>query len=317
MQRVLSIIFYPLIAVVAVLLKILPKRPYHYYPILDKLFVRVGVYPILNHFYTPFVIPGKDFNEEKYRQPRHLPAVDLNGKEQLILLNSFSFKKDLLALDAATTADITSYSFTNDTFAGGDGEMYYNMICHFKPKRIIEIGSGHSTKLAWATIKNIQKKDTAYQCALTSIEPFSNPWLEQIGAEIIRRKVEDIDVTYFESLVENDILFIDSSHVIRPEGDVLFEYLNLLPALKKGVVIHIHDIFTPFHYPLEWIKERRLWHEQYLLEGFLSYNEHFKIVLSNPYLGNFHTEAFMQACPILTKNKSDNYGSSIWLQKVR
>ena len=89
MQRILSILFYPLIAIVAVLLKILPKRPYHYYPILDKLFVRIGVYPVLHHFYTPFVISGKDFDERKYIAARNLPAINMNSIGQLALLQSF------------------------------------------------------------------------------------------------------------------------------------------------------------------------------------------------------------------------------------
>ena len=98
---------------------------------------------------------------------------------------------------------------------------------------------------------------------------------------------------------------------------MLFEYMNILPTLKKGVIIHVHDIFTPFHYPLDWVKERRLWNEQYLLEAFLSYNQTFQIILSNPYLFSFHKDEFKAACPVLTKNNSDNAGSSIWIRKIQ
>ena len=81
------------------------------------------------------------------------------------------------------------------------------------------------------------------------------PWLKDIGVELIRKKVENIDLDFFQKLEENDILFIDSSHIIRPQGDVLYEFLEILPSLKKGVYIHIHDIFTPRDYPNHWLMD--------------------------------------------------------------
>src|SRR5690606_29222842 len=99
------------------------------------------------------------------------------------------------------------------------------------------------------------------------------------GVEVLRKKVEDIPLEYFRQLQPNDVLFIDSSHVIRPQGDVLYEFLELLPDLPSGVFVHIHDIFTPFDYPEDWVKDHvRLWNEQYLLEAFLSFNRDFRIV---------------------------------------
>lgn len=110
MQRLLGILFYPLIAFVALLLRILPRRPYHYYPPLDNLFVRLGVYPVPHHFYTPFVIPGKDFDEKAYQQARHLSAIDLNVNEQLLLLKQFSFANELLELEKASGLSTHNYS---------------------------------------------------------------------------------------------------------------------------------------------------------------------------------------------------------------
>lgn len=312
MQRILSILFYPLIALVVLLLKILPKRPFHYYPVLDKLFVKLGVYPVLHHYYNPFVIPGKDFDEQKYIKPRLLTSIDLDPQAQLSLLRSFDYQKELLQIEIQQDEDKSRYSFKNDTYTAGDAEMYYNMIRLFQPKQIIEIGSGNSTKMALeAKMKNKQQNN---DCNITCIEPYEMPWLENTGLKIMRQKVELIDLNFFKQLQENDILFIDSSHVIRPEGDVLYEYLDILPSLNKGVIIHIHDVFTPFHYPLEWIKERRMWNEQYLVEAFLSYNQSFKILLANHYLLNFYKDEFLQACPVLKKNKNNGVGS-LWIRK--
>ncbi len=139
------------------------------------------------------------------------------------------------------------------------------------------------------------------------------PWLEQAGAQVLRSKVEDIDRTLFETLSENDILFIDSSHVVRPQGDVLVEYLELLPALQRGVIVHVHDIFSPRDYPEEWVHERvRLWNEQYLLEAFMSFNNTFKIIGALSFLNHFHHDALKSKCPSV----SESFPSSFYMQKV-
>ena len=93
--------------------------------------------------------------------------------------------------------------------------------------------------------------------------------LEKIGVTVIRQKVEGLGKAVFAELEKGDILFIDSSHIIRPQGDVLFEYLESLPSLNRGVIVHIHDIFSPKDYLKEWVtNEVRFWNEQYLLEAF-------------------------------------------------
>ena len=105
----------------------------------------------------------------------------------------------------------------------------------------------------------------------------------------------------FQQLSENDILFIDSSHVIRPQGDVLYEFLELLPLLPPGVIVHIHDIFTPRDYPQDWVTGAViLWNEQYLLEAFLTQNPHWEIVGALNHLKHHHFGAFKAACPAIS-----------------
>ena len=99
---------------------------------------------------------------------------------------------------------------------------------------------------------------------------------------------------------KNDILFIDSSHVIRPNGDVLFEYLTLLPTLNPGVIVHIHDIFSPANYPGKWIDgEVKFWNEQYLLEAFLTHNDHWEIIAGLNYLHHKYANKLSSVCPFL------------------
>jgi hypothetical protein len=99
-------------------------------------------------------------------------------------------------------------------------------------------------------------------------------WLDRVDVELVRARVEDVDISVFKALKENDILFIDSSHVIRPRGDVLREILQIIPSLNKGVIVHLHDIFSARDYLAEWIyRDIKFWNEQYLLEAFLTSNK--------------------------------------------
>ena len=113
-----------------------------------------------------------------------------------------------------------------------------------------------------------KQDDPSYTCKHVCIEPYEMPWLEKTGVTVIRKKIEDVEISFFSELADCDILFLDSSHIIRPQGDVLFEYLQLLPSLNKGVIVHIHDIFSPRNYSNEWLMgDIRFWNEQYLLEA--------------------------------------------------
>ena len=200
----------------------------------------------------------------------------------------------------------------NTNFGDGDAEYWYNIIRHFKPKRIIEIGSGYSTLMAQNAIN--KNRESGSVCQHICIEPYEMLWLEQAGPQVIRSKVEDVDQTLFGTLIENDILFIDSSHVIRPQGDVLVEFLELLPRLQRGVIVHVHNIFSPHDYPAEWICERvRLWNEQYLVEAFLTFNNSYKIVGALNFLKHLHYNALKSKCPSLFRESNPG---SFYMQKV-
>ncbi len=145
-------------------------------------------------------------------------------------------------------ASDTDFRLQNPNFGGGDADIWFQMIRRYKPSRIYEIGSGHSTKISRLAESRNQQDDPAYQCTHLYLEPFEIPWLEKLGIEVRRNMVESVDPQLFSELAANDILFIDSSHMIRPGGDVLTEYLDILPRLAAGVLVHAHDIFTPREY---------------------------------------------------------------------
>lgn len=170
--------------------------------------------------------------------------------------------------------------------------------------------------MARNAIEKNKLQDQHCQCEHICIEPYEIKWLEELDVTVIRKKVEDVDIDEFKRLKENDILFIDSSHMIRPQGDVLFEYLELLPILNSGVIIHVHDIFSPRDYPDAWIYEdHRLWNEQYLLEAFLSCNSEFRIIGALNYLFHHYRNEITAKCPILAAQRSLRDPASFWMKK--
>ena len=281
------------------------------FPQCKQAFIRIGIFPIQDHYYEP------QFNYQtlgKYlSQDRILPGLDWNIASQLERLNSFTYAHELSEIPTKKGNKLDFY-LGNGSFESGDAEYWYQLIRSVKPKRIIEVGSGNSTLMAIKAIQSNRKEDTDYECQHICIEPYEMTWLEDTGVSVVRQCVENIDVAFFKSLEENDILFIDSSHIIRPQGDVLFEYLELLPTLNEGVIVHLHDIFSPKNYPSQWLKEQvRFWNEQYLLEAFLSHNEHWKIIGSLNYLHHNHHEALKVAAPFLTPEREPG---SFYIQKV-
>jgi hypothetical protein len=263
--------------------------------------MRVGVLPVRRHYYEPFVSPRELIHP--LTEVRSLPGIDWNLEGQLALLDQLTFADEISDLPASSSGQL-EFHYDNPSFKSGDAEFLYQLIRLKKPSRILEVGSGYSTLMAHRAIQVNRKLDESYHCTHQCIEPYEMPWLESIGIEIFRQRVESVDLELFRALTANDILFIDSSHVIRPQGDVVTLYLTILSVLKKGVIVHIHDIFSPRDYPSEWVIERAwLWNEQYLLEAFLSQNEKWQVIASLNLLKHESYAELKKVCPQLTPDR--------------
>jgi len=262
-----------------------------------KILRRIGVYPVLDHFYDPLL------NPENLRQgsdkERELPGLDLNDALQLEMLDRFNFNDEFDQFPLHFQGRL-EYFYINYSFLPIDAQYLYNTIRVFKPKKLIEIGSGFSTLVSAKALEKNRKQDPDHQNQHICVEPFRHGWLENLPIQLIKAPVESLDKGIFENLEANDILFIDSSHMIKPQGDVLFEYLELLPLLKPGVLVHIHDIYTPGDYPEKCIVNQvKFWNEQYLLEAFLSLNKDFEIIGAVKYLKDHYFEKLASKCPAL------------------
>lgn len=311
LYKALDIVLLPFVYFSAWLLKVVRKKGVHRLPNIKRALVQVGVFPIRNHYYEPQF----DFREphKKFSLDRNLPGIKLNVDKQLASLKKYIYSSELEHISLDKHDDLHFY-LNNGSFGAGDAEYWYQIIRQIKPKRIIEVGSGNSTLMAIMAIEKNKDEMPDYSCEHTCIEPYEMPWLEKTKVSVLREKVEEVELSFFSQLEENDILFIDSSHVIRPQGDVLFEYLELLPSLNKGVIVHVHDIFLPKNYSHAWLEEKvTFWNEQYLLEAFLSHNDSWEIIGALNYLSHNHFDELKGVAPYLTPAHEPG---SFYMQKL-
>lgn len=310
---ILEILLFPLTIISSLWMRYIRECGLERMPLSKFLFNTIGVFPIKDHYYEPH------FNSKKISGSLHnrfLPGIELNIEEQKELLSKFNFTNELINFPFNKETD-EKYYFNNERFTVGDAEILYSVIRFFKPKILIEIGSGMSSLIASEAIAQNKNGNSDFQTEHICIEPYPKKWLKNKSEIILLEKnLEEIDRNIFNKLDENDILFIDSTHMIKPKGDVLTEYLEILPLLKPGVIIHIHDIFTPRNYPDDWIIDKvSFWNEQYLVESILSHSRNFKVMFSLNHLFHCDRSLLESRCPAL-KNHFTKEPRSLWLRKV-
>ncbi|MBS1992589.1 MAG: class I SAM-dependent methyltransferase [Cyanobacteria bacterium SZAS LIN-2] len=283
------------------------------------LWERLGLHVVPNHFYQP--IPDtRELTEALFARQTDLVGVDMRDAQQCQLLATvaaaYKAEYDALPRDRGTVPH--QFYLNNGTYQSVDAEMLYSMVRHFKPRKLIEIGSGFSTYLAAQAVLKNESSD-GVKCVMTAIEPYPNPVLAggfPGMTRLVRDKVQTAALSEFEALEENDILFIDSSHVLKIGSDVQYEYLEILPRLKKGVIIHIHDIFLPAEYPREWVfKHQRFWNEQYLLQAFLTCNDSFEVLFGGSYMHLKHPDKLASA--FASYDRETVWPGNFWMRRVK
>ena len=289
---------------------------------------KLGYHVTKNNFYNPIPDTGElRKTPDIWERESDLVGIDLNLEVQVFHLQEIigKYSKEVDYSNRVEPDQQQKY-FCYDTggFKAVDAEALYGMIRHYRPKRVIEIGGGGSTILSAGAVRKNRSK--GFDAELITIEPYPDeqrhgkPFLtEDIEgvSQIIKKKVQDVELDFFKTLQLNDILFIDSSHVAATGSDVCYEYLEILPNLRKGVIVHIHDIFFPKEYPKEWTLEYRnhFWNEQYILQAFLAFNSAFEILWCGSY---FHYK-YPSMLEEMIKNYDRNavIPGSIWLRKSR
>ena len=287
------------------------------------IFSRHGYHLLRKHYYLP--IPDEtDLNDPLLKSSSELVGIDMQDENALQFIQEVYPKYQEEFQESFPNhgeAGEGKFFLVNGAFMAGDAHVYYTLIRHHRPKRIVEIGGGNSSMLASvACLKNQQ--EFGEKPHLTVVEPYPHPYLKDgIDGmdELIEKRVQEVDMELFTSLEAGDILFIDSSHVLRPGGDVHREYCEILPRIAPGVFVHIHDISLPKPYFPFYFKNHLYWNEQYLLQAFLSYNSGFEVIWPGTYMFEKYPEEVTKAFPEI-KDMREKYPlaepSSFWLRRT-
>ncbi len=226
-------------------------------------------------------------------------------------------------LDALPSYDELAGIGFGPGFTPVDARTQYYMLRDLKPRRYLEVGSGLSTY--YCSLAAERNRAEGSPLEIICVEPYPYAKLREMAglSKIIQSEVQDVDLSLFRTLHANDVLFIDSSHVVRLDGDVPYLFLEALPQLNPGVVVHIHDVPFPYNVPFPaeyWVFGTvwpRFWTEAMLTQAFLAFNHAFQVQLSLPHW-RYHDEAGLRALlpgsPPL--DQDSNPFSSLWLKKI-
>lgn len=279
-------------------------------------FERVGLHLTPVSFYSP--IPDvAALAARPWPEPLPLEGVEMREQEQLQLLEACrQYEAEYEQFPVSEPDEAHRYYRDQPMFRTVDAEILHCLVRRNRPRRVIEIGSGFSTRVtAAALVANAQEGAPA---EFLAIEPYPSDAL-RAGfpglTELRVMDIQDLSVDFADGLEANDILFIDSTHVVRTGSDVVFLFLQVLPRLKPGVFVHVHDIFLPSDYPRQWVvDEHRFWTEQYLLHAFLLFNGAFQVEWAGNYMHQRHPEAVRQAFPAY--DPSCDYPGSFWMRRM-
>ena len=230
---------------------------------------------------------------------------------ELILKEALKYKEQFWVIkDSSIEKDPIKPAWNNGFLPGLDIIAIYAIFANFKPSKYIEIGSGNSTKVAYKA-----KKELGLTTKIISIDPMPRAEIDSLADEVHRKPFENLDFDIVDLLEENDILFVDNSHRILPNSDSMVFYMEILPRLKKGVIVHIHDIYLPYDYP-QFMCDRA-YSEQYGLAMYLLANpSKYKTIFPN-YFVSEDKELSSILNPIWENTSMKNverHGGSFWIR---
>lgn len=241
---------------------------------------KFGFQPIRLHYYQP--IPRYEtLPDSVFTEPETLPGIPLSRDRFSATLTRLSEKSaETLWPDKAGAPG--QYHTNNNNFGFSSAALLHTMIRTHNTRKVIEIGGGFSSLISLQALRLNHGDDFHFDC----VEPYPWSWLEETlralpGARLLKQPVEQLDPDMLADLAANDILFIDSSHCVRLASDVNFLYLQVIPRLKPGVIVHIHDIYIPYEYPRVHFhgRQKLFWNEQYLLQALLTDNARLEVIL--------------------------------------
>ena len=281
--------------------------------------LRWGALPMQVHFYSPVPDLADLEHRQVWNRQSALGGIDFRTKAQIEFLLELGRKfGSECHWPSGPQADPDQFYTENGTFSYGCAAISHCILRYFKPRHVIEVGSGNSS-LVLSEALSLNAKDSAEAIEYIAVDPYPRSIVENGLSgltKIIKEPVERMQTDFFDRLGKNDVLFIDSGHTVRIGGDVNYLILDILPRLAQGVIIHFHDIGLPYEYPKVYStnpKFRVFWTEAYLLQAFLCFNSQFEILLAMNYLMTEHLDAFRAGFPLYDPLKHRASSGSFWI----
>jgi predicted O-methyltransferase YrrM len=272
-----------------------------------------------SHHQSPIPDPGQ-LKKEPYRSriwpksPPETPGVDWRGKHQLALCRELG-RQTPMTFPTAPTGDPHEY-FASSGFPPLDATVLQAILRHFRPERMIEVGSGYSSLVTARVNREFLREGLRFTC----IEPYPRDFLRAGVPGISELRVEEVQDTpleLFDALQDGDILFIDTTHVVKTGGDVQWLFSQVIPRLNPGVLVHLHDIFLPGDYPRKWVMQGWGCNEMYLVQGFLAFNYAFEVIFGVHWMIRNERDALREAFPHLSERDTSPWlAGSLWIRRV-
>ena len=284
--------------------------------------LREGYLPVPVHFYSP--IPDiADLQARNVWDVRTaMIGIDFRepAQEELLARLGAAYGGECL-WPFEPPGDPAQFYLDNQSFSFGCAASTYCLIRQHQPRSVIEIGSGLSSRVISAALRRNQA-ERGVSGLHVIVDPYADKVLEGDAfpaTEVVAQRVELLDPSFFSTLREGDVLFIDSGHSVRIGGDVNFLFLEVLPRLAPGVIVHVHDIALPFEYSKAYATTasfRQFWTEQYLLQAFLCFNREFEVMLGMNWLMVERMELVRAAFPHYDPAVHPFLSGSFWMRRV-
>lgn len=269
------------------------------------------------HFYSPVINVAELMKDRDRIWPANpnILGIDFNHRGQEAFLDRFpQYMPGYNAYPLTPPDDAPEYAFqrVNPVFGELDARTLFVVLRSFRPKNMIEIGCGYSSLL----VADVNRRFLGGGLNFVCIEPYPRPFLRRPVpgiTRLIERRVQDVPLDEFAVLGDGDVLFIDSSHVAKTGSDVNHEFFEIIPRLRPGVLIHVHDIHLPHDYMAERVLgQKQSWTEQYILRAMLMFTDHFEVIFGSSYAHHHLPGRLREVCGGKLYD-----GVSFWFRKVK
>jgi hypothetical protein len=239
-----------------------------------------------------------DLDLERLKKPRHVPGVTLEPERYLKLLDElFPYAAEITGYPLEESRG-SEFWFRNHSYQDLDAVTLYCMVRHFKPRRVMEAGCGFSSRIISIAARKNNAEGHPVKCLFIEPYPSDRILRDRLAGPLLVKKIEEVPLATFQELQSGDFLFVDTSHVIKTQNDCCREYLEIIPTLQPGVILHVHDIFTPYDYPEEWILRNLFaFNEQYALECLMTGNPSLEVLLPLHHLWKDQVSSLMRLFP--------------------